>query len=151
MFYRQRFNDSLLQAELLSSSLEDINMRLTLKALVLTSAAVCATAAFAANQARVDVPFSFTAKGQTYPAGVYSVAIDQSREIITLESHTDTAKQLTWIAGPSEPGNAPAVVSFDQVGTDHALRTVQLGDRVTPNLDSHRKGGIAASTSISGQ
>ena len=51
-------------------------MRLGLKSLVLSSAAFCATAAFAANQARVDVPFSFTAKGHSYPAGMYDVELE---------------------------------------------------------------------------
>ena len=44
-----------------------------------------------------------------------------------------------------------AVVTFDQTGTDHALKTIQFGDKITPNLDKHPKQGISATTSISGQ
>ena len=50
-------------------------MRIALRSLVFSSAAFCATVAFAANQARVDVPFSFTAKGHSYPAGMYDIRI----------------------------------------------------------------------------
>ena len=113
-------------------------MRINLKTLVLTSAAFCATAAFAANQARVDVPFSFTAKGQSYPAGSYNVSTDANENMITLASRAEAAK-------------APAVVKFDEVGTDHALRSIQVGAHVTPNLDTRNKKGVAATTSISGQ
>src|ERR1700760_3037768 len=83
---RREFDTRLQIAELQFSSLEDINMRITFKTLVLSSAALCATAAFAANQARVDVPFSFTAKGQTYPAGMYYVTMNGSHTIVTISS-----------------------------------------------------------------
>ncbi len=126
-------------------------MRINLKTLVLTSAAFCATAAFAANQARVDVPFSFTAKGQSYPAGSYNVSTDANENMITLASRGDTSKQISWIASPAEAAKAPAVVKFDEVGTDHALRSIQVGAHVTPNLDTRNKKGVAATTSISGQ
>jgi hypothetical protein len=150
MFYRQQFNDRLLDAELLSSSLEDIHMRLTIKALVLTSAAVCATAAFAANQARVDVPFSFTAKGQTYPAGAYNVTLDSNGQTVTLQSRADSSKRIGWVVGPAEAASSPAVVKFDQIGTDYTLKTIQLSNHITPNLDTQRM-GVAATTSIGGQ
>ncbi len=126
-------------------------MRLSLKTLVLSSAALCATAAFAANQARVDVPFSFTAKGQTYPAGAYSLALDSNDQIVTMKSRVDSAKQISWVVGPTEPVNYPAVMKFDVVGADYALKTIQFNDRITRNLDKHPKGGISATTSIGGE
>lgn len=126
-------------------------MRLALKSLVLSSAALCATAAFAANQARVDVPFSFTAKGHSYPAGSYDIIMDSDRTFITLESRVDLAKQIRWCVGPAEPAYMPAVVKFDQVGNEHELKNIQFGDRITPDLDKHPKQGVSATTSISGQ
>jgi hypothetical protein len=126
-------------------------MRFALKSLLLSSAAFCATAAFAASHARVDVPFSFTAKGHSYPAGMYDVELDGNGSFVTLASKVDLAKQLRWNVGPAEPAYMPAVVTFDQTGADHALRTIQFGNRITPNLDKHPKPGISASTSISGQ
>ncbi len=125
-------------------------MRLTIKALVLTSAAVCATAAFAANQARVDVPFSFTAKGHTYPAGAYNVTLDSNGQTVTLQSRADSTRQIGWIVGPAEAASYPAVVKFDQIGTDYTLKTIQLSNHITPNLDTQRT-GVAATTSIGGQ
>jgi hypothetical protein len=131
--------------------LEDKNMRLSLKSFVLGSAALCATAAFAANQARVDVPFSFTAKGQSYPAGTYDLDMNANRTIVTMASKVDLGKQIQWYVHPTEPAATPAVVTFDQAGTDHALKTIQLGDKVTPNLDRRPAKGISASVSVGGQ
>ena len=45
----------------------------------------------------------------------------------------------------------PAVVKFDQVGTEHELKNIQMGDKITPDLDKHSKQGVSATTSISGQ
>jgi len=77
-------------------------MRITFKTLVLSSAALCATAAFAATQARVDVPFSFTAKGQSYPAGSYDVMLDSNHNVVTLASETDATKHISWAVGPAD-------------------------------------------------
>jgi hypothetical protein len=128
-----------------------MEMRITLKTLVLSSAALCATAAFAANQARVDVPFSFTAKGQSYPAGQYDVVLDPTQNFVTLASETDATKHITWTVSPVEAAKTPAVVMFDENGADHSLRTIQMGDKVTPNLDKPSKQGVSATTSIGGQ
>jgi hypothetical protein len=126
-------------------------MRTTLKSLFLSSAAFCATAAFAGNLARVDVPFSFTAKGHSYPAGMYDVKLDSNGSFVTLASKVDLAKQISWSVGPAEPAYKAAVVTFDQTGTDHALKTIQFGNKITPNLDKRPKQGISATTSIGGQ
>ncbi len=96
------------------------------------------------------MPFSFTAKGQTYPAGTYTVAMDQTENIVNMSNNTDASKHLAWVAGPAEPVGCVAVIKFDEVGTDHALRTIQVGDHITPNLDRGHK-AIAATTSISGE
>ncbi len=126
-------------------------MQITFKSFVLTSAAFCATAAFAANQARVDVPFSFTSQNQSYPAGSYEVALDANHNFVTMVSETDATKHLTWSVGPVDAAKSPAVVRFDRIGAEYALRNIQLGDKVTPNLDTPSKRGISATTSIGGQ
>lgn len=126
-------------------------MKLSLRILALSSAALCATAAFAANQARVDVPFSFTAKGQSYPAGSYNVALDANSNVITLANAADATKRITWSAGPADAAKTAAVVKFDEVGTDHALQSVQLGNKVTSKLNTQDKRGVSATTSIGGQ
>jgi hypothetical protein len=126
-------------------------MQVTFKSFVLTSAAFCATAAFAANQARVDVPFSFTSQGQLYPAGSYEVVLDANHNFVTMARETDATKHLTWSVGPADAAKTPAILKFDQIGAEYALRTIQLGDKVTPNLDPPSKRGISATTSIGGQ
>jgi len=126
-------------------------MKFTLKTLVVPAVTLCATAAFAANLARVDVPFSFTAQGQSYPAGRYEVTTDTNRNFVTLANEVDTSKHLTWTVRPTDARKAPAVVTFDQAGNAYSLKTIQLGDKVTPNLDSKSKAGISATTSIGGQ
>ena len=127
-------------------------MQLTLKTLVFASAALCATAAFAANQARVDVPFSFTAKGQSYPAGSYEVTLNPDHNLVTMMSNADAAKQITWSVNPADPAPAPALVTFNQFGADHTLKTIQLGEHITPNLDTpSKRHGVSATTSIGGQ
>ena len=126
-------------------------MRLTLKALLLSSATLCATASFAGTLARVNVPFNFTAKGQSYPAGTYDVSMDSLGSYVTLASKEYPARQITWIVGPAEPAKMAAVIKFDETGSDYALKTVQLGDKITPNLNPHPARGISATTSIGGQ
>jgi hypothetical protein len=126
-------------------------MKFTLKTLALPAVAFCATAAFAANLARVDVPFSFTAQGQSYPAGRYEVTTDTNRNFVTLANEADATKQLTWVVGPADASKMPTVVTFDQAGNGYYLKTVQLGDKITPNMDVHSKAGISATTSIGGQ
>jgi hypothetical protein len=54
-------------------------MRLSLRTLVLSSAALCSTAAFAANEVRVNVPFNFVVKNHTYQSGAYKVVIEPTR------------------------------------------------------------------------
>ena len=124
--------------------------RLSLSSLILTSA-ICVAPALAANYARVKVPFDFTAMGQSYPAGDYDLVLDNSRDYITMESRVDLAKQLRWIVSPADPAYKPAVVTFDVVGLDHELKNIQLDNKITPDLDKHRKQGISATTSIGGQ
>ena len=92
-------------------------MKFTLKTLMLPAVAFCATAAFAANLARVDVPFSFTAQGQSYPAGRYEVTTDVNHNFVTLANENDASKQISWVVGPTEAVNMPAVITFDEAGT----------------------------------
>jgi hypothetical protein len=125
-------------------------MKFSLKTLI-PSVAFCATAALAANQAKVNVPFDFTAQGHSYPAGSYEVTTDMNHNFVTLASQTDATKHLTWLVGPADARKMPAVVTFDQAGTGYYLKTVQMGNRITPNLDTHSKAGISATTSIGGQ
>ena len=69
-------------------------MLMRFRNLVLLSAALCTTAAFAAEQKTVDVPFSFVAKNHAYAAGSYTVAVDWTRSMVTLQQNRE-AKPAT--------------------------------------------------------
>ena len=120
-------------------------MRLSLRSLVLSSAALCSTAAFAANQARVDVPFNFTVKNHTYQAGTYRVEVEPERSLVTLSKTQDPAMSLMWLVRPGDsdtypPAYPPKVrLTFDSMGEDMVLRSVQYGGLTTPNLNAHPK------------
>lgn len=126
-------------------------MPMNLKSLAVSSVVFCATAAFAANQTKVDVPFGFTAQGHSYPAGTYDVSLDTSTDMVTMASKTDSSKHISWVVGPADAAQAPVVVRFDQVGTDYALKNIQVGPHVTPVLDKDYQPSVSATTSISGQ
>jgi hypothetical protein len=125
-------------------------MQINFKAIALSSIALCATAAFAANTARVEVPFSFSAQGQSYPAGSYEVALNTNQSVVTLQSKSDPTAHFSWTVGPADAATSPAVVKFDQVGSYYALKNIQMDNKVTPSLNKTNR-GISATTSIGGQ
>jgi hypothetical protein len=128
-----------------------MNMQVNLKSIAVSSVVFCATAAFAANQAKVNVPFGFTAQGQSYPAGSYEVDLDANHNFVTMASKTDATKRISWSVGPADAANTSAVIKFDHVGADYDLKTIQIGEHVTPVLDKNVQPSVSATTSISGQ
>ena len=105
------------------------------------------------RQARLESSFlsDFTAKGQSYPAGTYDVSMNEQRNFVTMASKANPGNQITWLVSPAEPAKSPAVIKFDLLGSSYALKSIQLGDKITPNLDPQSKPGLSATTSISGQ
>ena len=126
-------------------------MQVNFKAIALSSIAFCATAAFAANQVNVNVPFGFTTHGQSYPAGSYEVSLDANQNFVTMASKMDATKHISWNVGPADAAKTPAVVKFDHIGAGYELKTIQIGDHVTPVLDKDVQQSVSATTSISGQ
>ena len=116
-------------------------MRLNLRTLVLSSAALCSTAAFAANEVRVNVPFDFVAKNHTYQAGAYKVLIEPEHSVVTLRKVEDPGQSGTWLIGPGDSqGPTPKVrLTFDGIGQSMVLRTIQYGSLTTRNLDEQSK------------
>jgi hypothetical protein len=114
-------------------------MRSILHKLILAPA-VMAAAALATNTAQaekpINVPFNFTAAGESLPAGLYVVAKDNSSNLVTLRS-TETAQSFTWIVGPGDPNptDNQVVLRFDAAGQTHALRSIQYGSAITGRLD----------------
>jgi hypothetical protein len=125
-------------------------MRLSFRTLVLSSAALCTTAAFAAEQKRVEVPFSFVAKHHTYEAGSYAVGVDWQRSMVTLSEIGKPSQPLTWIILPSavDPRHMDVSLIFDMSAGEHVLRTIQYESFATPNLDSKPKYRVEGSTTI---
>jgi hypothetical protein len=124
-------------------------MLMRFRNLVLLSAALCTTAAFAAEQRRVDVPFSFVAKNHAYAAGSYTVAVDWATSMVTLSKIGKPSQPLMWIMMPAANGGQPKVsLIFDVDGPNHVLRTIQYERFATPNLDTQRKHKVESATTI---
>jgi len=122
-------------------------MLMRFRNLVLLSAALCTTAAFAAEQKRVDVPFSFVAKNHAYAAGSYTVTVDWTRSMVTLSKIGNSGQPLTWIIVPADNGNKVSL-TFDVTGPDHVLRTIRYETFATPNLDKQPKHKVESTTTI---
>jgi hypothetical protein len=130
-------------------------MRSMLRAAVLTSAALCASAAFAADHAVVKIPFNFETRGVAYPAGTYNVALDLNRNVLTMQNTQEPKESILWVVAPADERaiTTALLVKFDDLGGTHQLRTVQYGPRITPRLDAPAKRHDAGSfvTTVSGQ
>jgi hypothetical protein len=124
-------------------------MLMRFRNLVLLSAALCTTAAFAAEVKTVNVPFSFVAKNHAYGAGSYTVAVDWSRFVVTLSEIGKPSQPLMWIMVPAANDNDPKVsLTFDVAGPDHVLRTIRYDTFATPNLDAQPKHKVESTTTI---
>ena len=129
-------------------------MRFMLRTLVLTSAALCATAAFAADRAVVNVPFNFETHGQAFPAGSYAVSLDPHANVLTLRNDL-TKPSINWAVSPADcdPTSPVLHMTFDDAGYTHELHSIQLGTRITSVLDAPAKHHDAGSSvaAVSGQ
>jgi hypothetical protein len=125
-------------------------MLLSLRNLVLSAAALCSTAAFAATQTRVALPFNFVVEKTAYQAGSYTVEVDSGRSFVTLANITKPSQSLTWILGPGVYDASPTKVRliFDVMGSDHVLRSIQCGALITPNMEGGRKHKVESTTII---
>lgn len=127
-------------------------MRFILPHLVLASA-VIASGALAVNSASaetVKVPFGFIAAGQNWPAGVYTVNRDSSGNTLML-SNAAASKSLLLVTGPAtqDPTDSRVTLTFDNLATTHALRSVQYGSRITARLDKNTKENTHSSGRLS--
>ena len=120
-------------------------MLLSFRNLVLISAALSTTAAFAAEQRRVEVPFSFVANNHAYQAGSYTVSVDSAMSMVTLRQIGNPSRPLMSIVGPGPDTNLSGVsLTFDVAGTDHVLKTIRYRQYITPNLDTRPKNTVEA-------
>jgi hypothetical protein len=125
-------------------------MLVSFRNLVLSSAALCATAAFAAEQKRVEVPFAFVARNHAYQAGAYAVSIDSTRSFVTLSELGRSSQPLTWIARPgdTDPNHPTVSLTFDVTKSGNVLRTIQYQTLTTPNLNKKPNQAVESSTSV---
>jgi hypothetical protein len=125
-------------------------MLLNFRNLVLSSAALCATAAFAAEQKRVEVPFGFVANNHAYQAGTYVVSIDNTSSFVTLSEIGKSSQPVTWIvgAGAADPIHPKVSLTFDVTQSGHVLRTIQYQTLTTPNLNKKPKHTVESTTSL---
>jgi hypothetical protein len=123
-------------------------MLMSFRNLVLSSAALCATAAFAAEQKRVEVPFGFVANNHAYQAGAYAISIDSTRSFVTLSEIGKSTQPLTWIvgAGAADPIHPKVSLTFDVTEAGNVLRTIQYQTLTTPNLDKKLKHTVESTT-----
>jgi hypothetical protein len=124
-------------------------MLMTFRNLVLSSAALCATAAFA-EQKRVEVPFAFVARNHVYQAGAYAISINDTRSFVTLREIGKSSQPLTWIVfpGDTDPSHRKVSLTFDVTQSGNVLRTIQYQSLVTPNLNKKPKHGVESTTSV---
>jgi len=123
-------------------------MLMRFRNLVLLSAALCTTAAFAAEQKTVDVPFSFVAKNHAYQAGSYTVSVDWTRSVVKLSKIGKPSQPLVWIMMPASNGQSKVSLTFDVTGPEHVLRTIQYETFATPNLDTRSKHKVEDTATI---
>ena len=121
-----------------------------IRSAIFATAAICATAAFAADRAVVNIPFNFVSHGKSFPAGRYTASLDANQNVLELSNIKNPRYSAHWTAGPADfnPSNEKLTLKFDDLGQSHALRTVQLGPRITSRLDvsvsRHNAGSIPA-------
>jgi hypothetical protein len=94
----------------------------------------------------VNVPFNFVVKNHAYQSGAYKVVIEPARFVVTMSRINDPAQSLIWIVRPAVDDKDPLKVrlTFDTIGQDSVLRTVQFGGLTTPVLDAHPKNKVGA-------
>jgi hypothetical protein len=124
-------------------------MLMRFRNLVLWSAALCTTAAFAAEQKTVNVPFGFVAKNHAYAAGSYTVSVDWTKSFVTLSKIGKPSQPLMWIMVPAANDGDPKVsLTFDVAGPEYVLRTIRYEKFATPNLDRQPKHKVEGTTTI---
>jgi hypothetical protein len=123
---------------------------------ILLAAVISMAAAFAPHSAMaasktVNVPFTFMASGRQCPAGAYYIGLEKMNQVLRLTS-ANAHVNLVWLASPgnANPNDTRVVLSFDQDGSTHVLRSVQFGPAVTSRLDNKIR-AQQAPIEISGQ
>lgn len=124
---------------------------LVLAPAVLAAATFTALPALAATTYQAHIPFDFVVSGKTFPAGDYMVREGEHVHTVALQG---SSLALSWILGPGDPnpGDGRVVLTFDRIGQNHMLRSVQVGPMITNRLDRKYAHSLAVEEQItSGQ
>jgi hypothetical protein len=103
--------------------------------LVPAIAAAAALVSHSTQAQTVDVPFTFTALGQNFPAGTYVVQENRDESYVTLRLKNG-GKSICRVVGPGDPDNADrrVVLRFREEGDAYTLDTIQFGPMITSHL-----------------
>jgi hypothetical protein len=129
---------------ILSLIAEDKNLRHFIRNILLSLVAVCAATAYSQSAARVNLPFDFTVTKEHFLAGDYNIVMDENRGFILLANEKNLSKRIRLIVEAGETNAPTTLLRFDVCGEEHVLRNIQMGTRLTANLDTSRNqtGGI---------
>jgi len=105
-----------------------------LAAIVITAGALGTHVAKA--ETSLNVPFSFTVAGHVMPAGVYLVQNDTFHNVVILRNQAAT-KSFTYALRPGDKAadEKNITLKFESDGDSHILRRIQVGSKVTAQLE----------------
>ncbi len=109
------------------------------KMVICLAAALYAPHVFAISEARANVPFAFSVKGQLFSPGFYDISMDSSNSFIILRSCAHPSKMITALVRPIDSADTGVVLRFHVIGTSHFLERIQIGMRSTANLIRQNK------------
>jgi hypothetical protein len=114
--------------------MQSILRKLVLAPAVLAAAALTTGSAMA--ETPVNVPFSFTVAGESFPAGRYLVERDSHGSFVTLAAR-DWSQTASWRLGPGSPGpnESKVALKFAKIGDTRVLQSIQYGPLITSQLD----------------
>jgi len=112
-------------------------MQTLMKVIILATALIGSSVAFANSTVAVNVPFDFVVNARNYPAGKYVVTLDPNQNVLALNSYSDPKISARYLALPADfRSDEPALsLKFDDIDGLHRLHTIRLGTRTTPLLD----------------
>ncbi len=123
-------------------------MRLSTMALIFLTATLCSSCAFAANQTRVDIPFSFSAQGKPFPPGPYDISIDGNLGFISLTNKDAPGNFIVGVTNPADHVEITTrtVLTFRADGPSYSLEAIQMGRRSTSFLSTRIKSTTLTAT-----
>jgi hypothetical protein len=109
-------------------------------ALALLSLSLCAmnASAMAQKHWQVDVPFDFSANGESFPAGDYDISLNPDSWVLIVSNHRDATKHLQWIAVPSGVDRTKPTLRFNEVDSQYTLNSVLVDHWESPTRPKPR-------------